>query len=118
MKKLKTGIFQAISSTVVGLILTALISYSSKEGWIPSYSLLLFSIFNIMANILTINKMRRWGIFYTLGWLIASFIFNAMGLLESVDLVFNIVVPFVILFARFVLWIRGLSRKIHRSVAR
>ncbi len=113
MKRLKSGLSQVISSTLIGLIVTAVIAFCVNKEWIPSYSLTLFSVFNILANVLTMNKMRRWGIFYTFGWLAGSFIFNALGLMGTLDMVFNIVIPLVILLFRFMLWIRNSFRKIY-----
>jgi hypothetical protein len=113
MKRLKSGLFQAILSVLIGLSLTALVGFCGNQGWIPSYSLLILSFFNIAANIFTMNKMRSWGIFYTFGWLVGSFVFNALGFLEVTDLIFNIIIPMVILAARFILWVRNIFRKIY-----
>jgi hypothetical protein len=112
MKKLKSGLGQAISSTLIGLILIACVSYLVKQEWIPSYSTLLLSAFNIIASLLTMSKMRRWGIFYACGWLAGAFIFNALGLLGTVDIIFNIVVPIAILFLRLMLAIRNSLEKV------
>jgi hypothetical protein len=83
VKKLKSGLLQAIFSALIGLILTTIVGLCAKQGWIPAYSPLVLSIINIILNIFTINKMRRWGIFYTFGWLAGSFAFKALGLMEQ-----------------------------------
>jgi hypothetical protein len=111
MKRLKSGLYQAILSVLVGLILAASVGFCTRQGWIPAYSPLILSLFNIIANLLTLYKMRRWGIFYTFGWLSGSFIFSALGLMEPADLVFNIVVPLVLLLVRLLLWITSPFRK-------
>jgi hypothetical protein len=115
MRKLKSGLMQAASSTLIGLILVSATSYFAKQGWIPSYSPILLGVFNIVASVLTLSKMRRWGIFYGLGWLAGAFIFNALGLLGTVDIVFNIAAPIVIMLLRLLIVIRN---SLQRAVAR
>ena len=87
MKKLKSGFLQAISSVIIGFLVTA------------------------VANVITLRKVRSWGIFYTLGWLGGSFLFKEAGLLETFDFVLNIIAPIGILFTRLIIWIRDTSHK-------
>ena len=120
MKRLKSGLYQAISSVLIGLILTASVGFCTRQGWIPSYSPLLLIVFNIMANIFTLNKMRRWGIFYTLGWLAGSFVFDAVGFMETTDLIFNILAPVILFLVRLLLWLKsvfGRSKPLHKQKA-
>jgi hypothetical protein len=112
MKKIKSGLGQAIISTLIGLFLLAAVSFCVNKGWIPSYSSVLLSIFNILTNILSMRKMRKWGIYYTAGWLAGAFIFNAFGLFDTIDIIFNIVAPIVIFLIRFVLWIKNSMQKV------
>ncbi len=111
MKKLKSGFFQAIWSIIIGFIITAAVQLCVKEGWVPAYSTVILSAFNIIANIFTLRKVRGWGIFYTLGWLAGSFIFKEVGLLETIDFIFNIIAPICLLFVRLLIWIRDSSHK-------
>jgi hypothetical protein len=115
MKKMKSGLVKAISSTLIGLMLVSAISYFAKEGWIPSYSVTLLGVFNIITSILTLSKMRRWGVFYGLGWLTGAFIFNALGLLGTVDIVFNIAAPIVIILLRLFMAVKN---SLQKAVAR
>jgi hypothetical protein len=113
LKKLKSGLGQAVVSTLIGLILVLAISYLVKMGWIPAYSTTILSFFNIAASILAMRKMRRWGIFYAIGWLAGAFLFNALGLFETIDVIFNIVAPIVILILRFLLWVKNSLQKVN-----
>jgi hypothetical protein len=106
MKKLKSGFRQAVISTLIGLILVVAVSFCVNAGWIPAYSTTILSFFNIVASIFAMLKMRGWGIFYVIGWLAGSFIFNSLGLLEPTDIIFNIVVPIVILALRILFWFK------------
>lgn len=105
MKKLKSGLVEALSSTIIGLALIAAVSFCADKGWIPAYSTIILSVINIIASIISIRKMRKWGIFYACGWLAGAFIFNALGLFDNWDIFFNIAVPIIILVLRFILWV-------------
>jgi hypothetical protein len=113
MKKLASGFFQAILSVIIGFGLTAAAQFCVKERWIPSYSIVILSVVNFTANVFTLRKVRGWGIFYTLGWLAGAFLFNEFGLFGTFDIIFNIIAPICILFARFVLWVKDSSRKVY-----
>ena len=52
--------------------------------------------------------MRYWGLFYTLGWLVATLLFSAE--LSTLSLILNTVFPVLILATRFGLWVKDLAR--------
>src|SRR5512137_2444888 len=107
-KKIRVGFKESVVSIIIGFILTLLISTLVGNGWIPDYSLTLFTVFNIIGNILTLNKMRFWGLFYTIGWMVASlaFVIAFPDLLSTLEIVLNIMAPVLILVIRFLYWIR------------
>jgi hypothetical protein len=108
-KKIKVGFKESVLSIITGFILTLLISILVGNGWIPDYSLTLFTLVNVIGNILTLYKMRFWGLFYTIGWMFASlaFVIAFPDLLSTLEIVLNIMAPVLILFIRFLFWIRG-----------
>jgi hypothetical protein len=110
MKKFKKGLVQAVVSVVVGLLLTALVGFLVNDKLVPAYALTIFTIFNIISNILTMNSMRSWGIFYTVGWLLGSLLFNYLGLMGTTDFIINLVVPIAIMALRLFLWIRKAAK--------
>jgi hypothetical protein len=103
MKRMKSGLFQALSSALIALFLVVAVSFGVKQEWIPAYSTIVLSIFNIITSLLSLKKMRRWGIFYTIGWLAGAVLFYYLGLLDTLDIVFNIVAPITMLFLRLYL---------------
>lgn len=103
---LKSGFLQAVISLVMGILLFYILGYLVNKELIPSYSLTIFGIFNILSNLISIISMRSWGIFYTIGWLAGSLIFKEMGLLDTTDFILNIIVPIAILALRLILWTR------------
>jgi len=105
MKKFQNGIAQAITGIVIGTMLTAVVDTFAKDGTLPSYFVLLFGLFNVIVNIVTINSFRYTGFLYTFGWLIGSWIM--IDILSPVDIVFNIAAPIVILIARVYFWIKN-----------
>jgi hypothetical protein len=116
MKKIKTGLTQSVASIVIGFVITTAVAFLAEKGWIPSYSVILLSLFNIITSILSMLKMRRWGVFYAIGWLISSIVFAWIGLLGTTGIIFNIIVPLAILGIRLMLWINQpiLRRKTNR----
>ena len=90
----------------MGILLFYILGYLVNKELIPSYSLTIFGIFNILSNLISIISMRSWGIFYTIGWLAGSLIFKEMGLLDTTDFILNIIVPIAILALRLILWTR------------
>jgi len=111
MNKLPSGLVKAVSSIVLGLLLTAAVGYLTRIGWLPEYSAVVLSVVNIIANLFTLRKMQRWGIFYTLGWLGGSLLFKMLGLLDTIDLCFNILAPCLLFILRIGLWFGGSNRR-------
>ena len=109
IKRAKNGFKEAVFSTITGFIVTFIINTLVNSGWIPDYFLTLFAIFNIIGNILTVNKMRFWGIFYTVGWLVASLVFAVVfpDILSTLDIILNIMTPIIIFVVRFLFWVSG-----------
>ncbi|HXY74342.1 MAG TPA: hypothetical protein VEH58_03355 [Dehalococcoidales bacterium] len=105
MKKIKAGLVKAISSAIIGFFVTTVVTFLANKGYIPSYSIIILSVFNMITSILTMLKMRRWGIYYAIGWVISSAILAWIGLLGTTGIIFNIVIPVIILLIRFVLWL-------------
>ena len=103
MKKLKKGLAGAISGIALGFLLTLLVNYLVKIGTLPQYSVWLLGLFNIIGNILTLNYCRSAGLLYSSGWLAASFLF--INLLGTLDVLFNILGPVLILMLRMTLWL-------------
>jgi len=105
MKKIKAGLVKAISSAIIGFFVTTVVTFLANKGYIPSYSIIILSVFNMITSILTMLKMRRWGIYYAIGWVISSAILAWMGLLGTTGIIFNIVIPSGILLIRLILWL-------------
>ncbi len=108
-KKLNNGFKESVISIVTGFILTLAINALVSYGLIPDYSLTIFTILNVIGNLLTLNKMRFWGLFYSVGWMFASLVFVILfpDLLSTLEIVLNIMAPFLILVIRLLFWFRG-----------
>ncbi len=106
MRKFKEGLIQAIIGVIIGLVLTFIVNTLVNHTLIPGYSTVIFGVINLIVNIASISKMRSWGIFYTVGWLGGSLIFINFGLMDTLDIFFNVFTPVIILLLRPVLWLR------------
>jgi hypothetical protein len=103
IKKFKFGLKQIIFEVVTGLLTTLVLGILTNLGWLPANVILIINIILIVGNILLIRKMWSWGVFYTIGWLIGSFIFFKIGLFETWDIVLYILLPITVLVVRVAL---------------
>lgn len=106
LKKFKVGLKQIIIEVCTGLVTTLVLNWLSNADILPENFTLYFNIFLIIGNILLAKSMLSWGIFYTIGWLIGSFIFFEFGLLGTGDFILYIVLPIIVIIARFTLALR------------
>jgi hypothetical protein len=108
MKKVQRGIAEAMVGIVLGVVLTTVVDSFVKNGTLPSYSVWLLGLFNIVGNLMTIDDLRYGGTLYTIGWLIGSWLLRSM--MGPVDIAFNIAGPIVILLLRGWFWYKSLQR--------
>jgi hypothetical protein len=102
-KKFKFGLKQIILEVVTGLLTTLVLRILANQGWLPDKVLLCINIILIIGNILLIKKIWSWGVFYTIGWLIGSFIFFEIGLFETWDIILYLILPIAALIIRVTL---------------
>ena len=102
IKKFKFGLKQVIVEVATGLLTTVVLTMLANQGWLPDNVLLIINIILIIMNILLIRKMWSWGVFYTVGWLIGSFVFFQIGLFNTWQIILYLVLPIVALVIRVV----------------
>jgi hypothetical protein len=107
MKRIKKGFIQAIVSIITGILLTWVITFLVNKTVIPGYSIIIFTTLSLIANIISINKMGRWGLFYTIGWLVGTLLFKEM--LSTTSFILNVIFPVLILIIRATEKIRQLA---------
>ncbi len=106
VKKFKIGLKQIIIEVLSGLLTTFILTFLTNQGWLPYYVRLGINIFLIIGNILLIRKMWTWGLFYTVGWVIGSFIFFELGMFGIWEFILYIALPLLALLARGVVAIK------------
>jgi hypothetical protein len=110
INKVKFGLKQIIIEIVTGILTTFILMWLTNQGWLPDNVLLIINIILIVLNVVLIKSMLSWGVFYTIGWLIGSFIFLEFGMLETWDIVIYIILPIAVLAVRLILEIkRGIT---------
>jgi len=102
IRKFKFGLKQVIGEVATGLLTSLVLTILANQGWLPDNVLLIINIVLIIGNILLIRKMWSWGVFYTVGWLIGSFIFFQIGLFSTWQIILYLVLPIAALFMRVV----------------
>lgn len=108
MKRLKKGFIQAIISVVTGIALTYVVTLLVNQEILPGYSLIIFTTLSLIFNIISIKKMGRWGLFYTIGWLVGTLLFKQM--LSTPSFILNIIFPVLILVIRMTVKVRQFAR--------
>jgi hypothetical protein len=106
IKRFKIGLKQIIIEMAVGLLTTLILLFFTHFGFFSENVKLFVNIFIIIGNILLIRSMLSWGIFYTLGWLIGSFIFFQFGWVQSWEIIVYLVLPVAVLIARLSLVVK------------
>ena len=102
IKKFKFGLKQIIVEVATGLLTTFILTILANQGWLPDKVILIINILLIIMNILLIRKMWSWGVFYTVGWLIGSFVFFKIGLFSTWQIILYLVLPIMALVIRIV----------------
>jgi hypothetical protein len=102
IKKFKFGLKQVVTEVATGLLTTLVLTYLSNQGWLPDNVLLIINIVLIIMNIILIRKMWSWGVFYTVGWLIGSFVFFKIGMFNTWQIILYLILPVMALFFRVV----------------
>ena len=111
IKKFRFGIKQIIGEVATGLLTTLVLTFLSNQGWLPDRVLLIINIILIIGNILLIRRMWSWGVFYTVGWLIGSFLFFKIGLFNAWQIILYLALPVFALIMR-------VATSVKRSIAR
>ena len=100
IKKFRFGLKQIIGEVATGLLTTVILTLLSNQGWLPDKVLLVINIILIIGNILLIRQMWSWGVFYTVGWLIGSFLFFKIGLFNTWQIILYLALPIFALIQR------------------
>jgi hypothetical protein len=111
IKKFKFGLKQILVEIVTGLLTTLVLTLLANQGWLPDNVKLIINIVLIIGNILLIRKMWSWGVFYTVGWLIGSFLFFQIGLFSVWQIILYLALPIAALLMRVITSVqRSLTR--------
>jgi hypothetical protein len=106
VKKFKIGLKQIFIEVVTGLLTTVGLQILTNSGILPSYIVAIVNVFLVVLNIFLIKAMWSWGLFYTVGWLIGSFIFFKTGLFSTWDFILYIVLPLAVIVIRATLAVK------------
>jgi len=106
VNKFKFGFKQIIIEIFSGILTTFILMWLSEQGWLPDNIALIINIILIVMNLLLIKSMFSWGVFYTIGWLIGSFIFLEFGMLETWDIFLYIALPAAVILVRLLIAIK------------
>jgi hypothetical protein len=106
INKIKFGIRQIVIEVLSGILTTFILMWLADQGWLPDNVALIINIILIVMNIVLIKSMLSWGVFYTVGWLIGSFIFLEFGMLQTWDILLYIILPIAVIIVRLIIAIK------------
>jgi hypothetical protein len=107
MNQFKKGLLEAVTGTLCGFALAAIIDIFTRDGIIPWYVQIIFTAIGIIGSLITIYKFKSIGILYIIGWIIGSWFLK--DLLGTVDFILLIIVPAAVIVLR--IW-RSVNRKL------
>jgi hypothetical protein len=105
MKKFSVGLIQVIIQIILGFLTPLIIKLPVYTGLVSKDALPWIDLIIVALNIVMIFSMRSWGLIYTLGWLLGSFVFLQLGLLDTTSILEYIVAPVALLFLRLILFV-------------
>jgi hypothetical protein len=111
MKKFRVGLKQVIIEIILGFLTPVILKLPVYTGLVPKETIIWIDLIIVVLNIIMIFSMRSWGIIYTLGWLLGSFVFMELGLLDTLSILLYIAAPIALLALRLVLFILKPLRK-------
>ena len=100
MEEFIRGHRKALAELIGGLSQPILLEMLEINGYVPNGVVQLYYFFNIIAGIAFISKIRSWGFYYLLGWLLGSFAFYAAGHTSEAEFNLYFTIPFFILIIK------------------
>jgi hypothetical protein len=102
MSDFREGFRQVVMGIVGGVIMSALLKSFAQDGLIPSYIVLLFTLFGIFGAIILMVSFATSGVIFTIGWILGGLVLKEM--LTTFDFIVYLAAPIVALVARGVVY--------------
>jgi hypothetical protein len=99
------GFKQAVTGIIGGILVNAILAGFAKNGLIPSYLVVLFTVTGFLGSVLLMFTFTATGIVFTLGWIVGALILK--DLLGPTDFIIYLIAPIAALVIRAVAYFRG-----------
>ena len=103
--------YKVISLSFIGLVIggvpMALVSICVDIDFLPANSIFIFGIVCLIAQLATINRWYYLGMFHAIGWLVVAIPFFMTGFFGTLDVIFNMGGPAIIIILRLIFWIKA-----------
>ena len=99
------GFRQAVAGIIGGILVNAILAGFAKDGLIPSYLVILFTVAGFLGSVLLMFTFTTTGIVFTLGWIVGALILK--DLLGPADFIIYLVAPIAVLVIRTVAHFKG-----------
>ena len=104
MKKLRRGIKEIIVGLVGGLLFSAVLSFFTQSGLIPSNLVIWFTVIGLISAMITVFSFQTAGIVFTLGWILGAWLLK--NLMSNTDFLVYFWAPVAALVFRAFVFIR------------
>jgi len=99
------GFGEAVTGIIGGILISALLAGFAKEGLIPPYLVILFTIAGFLGSMALLFFFKTAGVIFTLGWIVGALMLK--DLLGTIDFVVYLVAPITALVIRAVAFFKG-----------
>ena len=103
--RFQRGFSEAITGIIGGILFNVILAGFAKDGLIPSYLVISFTIVGFLGSIALFFYFRKAGFIFTAGWIVGALVLK--DLLGFIDFIAYLVVPITALVIGVVVSLRG-----------
>ncbi len=104
MKKFRRGIREIVVGLLGGLLFSAVLSFFTRSGLIPSNLVIWFTVIGLISSLITIFSFQTAGIVFTFGWILGAWLLK--NLMSNTDFLVYFWAPVATLVFRVFVFIR------------
>ena len=103
--KFQEGFVEAVIGIIGCIVINSILAAFAKDGLIPSYLVILFTIAGFLGAIALFFSFKTTGFIFTLGWIAGAVLLK--DLLGPAEFIVYLIVPIVALVIGVVVAVRG-----------
>lgn len=101
----KEGFVEAVIGIIGGIVINGILAAFAKDGLIPSYLVILFTIAGFLGAIALFFTFKTTGFIFTLGWIAGAVVLK--DLLGPIEFIVYLIFPIAALVVGVIIAVRG-----------